>query len=206
MTSVERIFEYQNIKTEATLRTPNKHRPSKTWPQGGKIVFTNFHLRYTYNGYYVLKDLNFVIDGGEKVGIVGSRNSGRTSIVRALQRFAFNEGSIEIDDINIDTLGLHDLRQSFGVIPSHPILFNGSIRCNLDSFQQHTDEEIWSALECVGMKQIVADFVGALSTPADSVNELLSVKHVQLLYIARALLAKNRILILDETTDKLQIT
>lgn len=203
MTSVERIFEYQNINMEASLRTPNKFRPSKTWPQIGKIVFTNFHLRYSSDGIDVLKDLNFKINGSEKVGIVGPKNSGKTSIVQALQRFAINEGSIEIDDINIDTLGLHDLRRSFGIIPSNPILFSGTIRCNLDPFQQHTDEEIWNALECVDIKHEISKFEGALSTPAD--EKLFNVKQLQLLYLARAYLAKTKILILDETTDMLQI-
>ncbi|XP_070505627.1 probable multidrug resistance-associated protein lethal(2)03659 isoform X2 [Chironomus tepperi] len=204
MTSVERIFEYQHINMEASLRTSNKFRPSKTWPLIGKVVFTNFHLRYSSNGFDVLKDLNFKINGGEKFGIVGPKNSGKSSIVQALQRFAINEGSIEIDDINIDTLGLHDLRRSFGVIPSNPILFSGTIRCNLDPFQQHTDEEIWNALECVDMKRKILKFEGALSTPAD--ENMFNVKQMQLLYLARAHLAKTKILILDETTDKLQIT
>ena len=203
MTSVERIFEYQHINMEASLCTPNKFRPSKTWPQIGKIVFTNFHLRYSLDGFDVLKDLNFKINGGEKVGIVGPKNSGKTSIVRALQRFAINEGSIEIDDINIDTLGLHDLRRSFGVIPSNSILFNETIRCNLDPFQQHTDEEIWNALERVDMKREISNFEGALSAVAD--ENVFNVKQMQLLYLARAHLAKTKILILDETMDKLQI-
>lgn len=205
MTSVERILEYENISMEAPLRTPNKYRPSKTWPQIGKVVFTNLHLRYTPDDDDVLKDINFTINGREKVGIVGGRRSGKSSIVRALQRFAINEGSIEIDDINIDTLGLHDLRRSFGVIPSNPILFDGSIRCNLDPLQQHTDEEIWNVLERVGMKQAVGDIEGgALSTVPD--ENTFSLKQMQLLYIARALLSSIKILLLDETTEKLQIT
>lgn len=155
------------------------------------------------NGNNVLKDINFTINGHEKVGIVGSKGSGKSSIVRAMQRFAINEGSIEIDDINIDTLGLHDLRRSFGVIPSNPILFDGTIRCNLDPFQLHTDEEIWSALERVDMKQIVSGTEGALSSIPD--ESTFSVKQMQLLYMARATLAGTKIFVMDEITEKLQI-
>lgn len=203
MASVERMFRYQYANIEASLCTPNKHRPTKDWPQSANVIFTHFNLRYSCNGCDILKDLNFKINAGEKIGIVGPKKSGKSSIVWALLRLAINEGSIEIDDINIDTLGLHDLRRSFGIIPSNPIFFLGSVRVNLDPFEQRTDEEIWNALERVGMRHMLANVVGGLSVPAN--EQKLTIKHMQLLYIARALLSQSKILILDETTDMLQI-
>ncbi|KAG5669864.1 hypothetical protein PVAND_000155 [Polypedilum vanderplanki] len=203
MISVEKIFRYQYITTEPQFRTPNKHRPSKNWPQSAKIIFNNFHLRYTSSGNDVLKDLSFKIHSGEKIGIVGETKTGKSSIVQALLRFAFNEGTIEIDDINIETLGIHDLRRCFGIIPQNPILFEGSIRCNLDPLEQNTDENIWNALERVGIKENILNVVGGLSSSAN--EQILNVKKMQLFYIARAFLAKNKILILDETTDVLKI-
>lgn len=186
------------------MRTPNKHRPSKDWPLSAQIIFTNFHLRYLPDAVDVLRDLNFKINAGERVGIVGSPGSGKSSIIRALFRFAINEpseGRIEIDDINIDTLGLHDLRRTFALIPKEPILFYGSIRRNLDPCELRSDEEIWNALERVNMKFILSESTEGLN----SMKMSFSVKEMQLLYLARAILMRCKFLILDETTDKLDI-
>lgn len=201
MTSLDKIFHYENVQIEASLRTPNKCRPSKDWPQHANISFTNFHLRYVPDAVDVLKDLNFKINPGEKVGIVGPKGSGKTSIIRALFRFAINDGHIEIDDININTLGLHELRRTFSLIPADPILFNGSIRNNLDPCEQCSVDEIWNALERVNMKHMISNLREALN----STNVTFNVKQRQLLYLARAMLAKSKFLILDETTDRLDI-
>lgn len=182
--------------------TPNKNRPLKDWPQNAKIIFTNFHLRYAPDAVDVLKDLSFKIQSGEKIGIVGSKGSGKSSIVQALFRYAINEGSIEIDDINIDTLGLHDLRRAFALIPADPILFNGSIRNNLDPCERRSDDEIWNALENVNMKHSISNLGDSLCC---SLDMSFNMKQLQLLYLARALLARSKFLILDETTDKLEI-
>lgn len=202
MTSIERIFHYENVQTESPLRTLNKHRPLKDWPQNAKIIFTNFHLRYAPDAVDVLRDLNLKIQSGERVGIVGAKGSGKSSITQALFRYAINEGSIEIDDINIDTLGLHDLRRAFALIPADPILFNGTIRNNLDPCEQRSDEEIWNTLEHVNMKHAISNLRDSLCC---SLDMSFNVKQLQLLYLARAMLAKSKFLILDETTDKLDI-
>lgn len=200
MTSLDKIFHYENVEMEPPLRTPNKCRPNKDWPQHAKIILTNFHLRFVPDAPDVLRDLNFKIYPGEKVGIVGPKSSGQ-SIIWALLRFAINDGQIEIDDINIDTLGLHDLRRAFALIPADPILFNTSIRNNLDPCEERSDDEIWNALERVNMKHTISNLREALN----SSNLTFNVKQRQMLFLARAVLAKSKFLILDKTTEKLDV-
>lgn len=194
----KRVLDYQTVKFEPPLRTPNKFRPLENWPHSGEIVFTNFHMKTTPDGNYKLKDLNFKINGGEKVGIMGD---GKDLIIQALFWFAFNEGSIEIDDINIETLGLHDLRRAFSLIPSDPILFSGSIRSNLDPFDEKTDDEIWGVLEHVQLKNAVSVLEKGLTTCISSSCCAFSLAERQLFCLARALLSKNKILIFEESSS-----
>lgn len=196
--SAERVFDYKHVKLEPPLCTANKFRPLKEWPQNAEIVFKNFNMKLTPDGDYRLKDLNFRIHSGEKVGIMG--DDGKVSIIPALFRFALNEGSIEIDDINIETLGLHDLRRAFSLIPYDPILFSGSLRSNLDPFDEKTDDEIWEALEHVQMKNAVSMLANGLSTKISSEFCTFNDAQRQLFCLARAVLEKNKILIFEESS------
>lgn len=104
----------------------------------------------------MLKDLTFDIRPREKVGIVGRTGAGKSSLSLALFRILEpNHGSIIIDGINTLNLGLHDLRHKLTIIPQDPVIFSGSIRLNLDPFDVHTDDELWSALEKVHLKEFV---------------------------------------------------
>lgn len=191
-----RVFDYRHVTLEAPLCTLNKFRPTKDWPQNAEIIFTNFYMNFAPGNIYSLKDLNFKINPGEKVGFMGG---GKNLIVPALLRFAFNEGSIEIDDIHIETLGLHDLRRVFSLIPPDPILFSGTLRSNLDPFDEKTDEEIWETLEHVEMKNSVSTMQNGLNTNTEFCA--LSAVERQLLYLARALLGKIKILIFEESSE-----
>lgn len=195
--SSERVFEYRNVTPESPLCTANKYRPLNEWPQSAEIIFTNFHMKLTPEGNYCLKDLNFRISPGEKVGFVGE---GKAFIVQALLRFAHNEGSIEIDGINIETLGLHDLRRAFSLIPSNPTLFSGTLRSNLDPFDEKTDDEIWEALEHVEMKNSVSMLINGLNTNVE--HCAFDVEEKQMFYLARAVLGKNKILIFEENSEE----
>eukprot|EP00102_Acyrthosiphon_pisum_P027033 XP_016664243.1 PREDICTED: probable multidrug resistance-associated protein lethal(2)03659 isoform X1 [Acyrthosiphon pisum] len=149
MTSVERVLEYTNVPQEAPLETSLEKKPPKEWPDKGHIVFENFYLRYSLDAEHILKNLNIQILAMEKIGIVGRTGAGKSSLIEALFRLAFNEGNITIDGIEIHELGLHDLRSKISIIPQEPVLFSGSMRKNLDPLDEYPDHALWNALESI---------------------------------------------------------
>lgn len=159
MTSVERVVEYSKLESEAALETDEAHRPAnENWPEDGAITFDKLSLRYSRTGHAVLKDLNLQIRASEKIGIVGRTGAGKSSIIQALFRLAHNDGRIVIDDVDIGNLGLHELRKKISIIPQDPILFSGTMRDNLDPFNQKTDDELWRALALVSVGCICGPF------------------------------------------------
>jgi ATP-binding cassette, subfamily C (CFTR/MRP), member 1 len=206
MISVERIEQYGKLKTEAPHKLPTDENLDKDWPQTGKIEFKGAKLRYRPGLPLVLKGLDLSIPEFSKVGIVGRTGAGKSTLMTALLRIVeLDEGKLFIDGVDTSTLGLARLRSRIAVIPQDPVLFTGTVKSNLDPFDEYSEEKLCQVLTRVGLMSLEPTMSGstAIKSLSDAVldgGSNFSVGEKQLLVIARACLCQARVVICDEAT------
>ncbi|CAF3608368.1 unnamed protein product [Rotaria sp. Silwood1] len=194
MISGERINEYSYLPLEdETGGHKGRVKTSPKWPTHEKIEFRNYSLRHRLNLEYAIRTMNLCIEPG----------AGKLSLFKGILRFVNRscvDGEILIDDVDISRITLNHLRSHLSVIPQQPVLFSGTLRYNLDPFHHYSDEQCWMALEDAQLKQFVSNHSTGLLMPIGESGKTLSIGQCQLVCIARAILKKSKIILIDEAT------
>ncbi|KAM9312591.1 cystic fibrosis transmembrane conductance regulator [Gastrophryne carolinensis] len=220
MRSVSRIFtfidfpnEYKNDKknnkkkddklSEVLIIENEYAKKDSTWPSGGQMTVKDLSAKYVDGANAVLENISFSVSPGQRIGLLGRSGSGKSTLLSAFLRLLSTQGDIHIDGVSWNTIPLQKWRKAFGVVPQKVFIFSGTIRKNLDPYGKHNDEEILKVTEEVGLKSIIEQFPGQLDFVLLDGGCVLSHGHKQLMCLARSVLSKAKILLLDEPSAHL---
>jgi ATP-binding cassette subfamily C (CFTR/MRP) protein 5 len=229
MTSTERVLEFLEVEHESNIVFIDKtsqrgenagdveeethddvkdlvvSAASNCWPSSGVIEFRNVEMCYRDNPP-VLRGVSFSTRSGERIGIAGRTGSGKSSLMVALFRIVeLSRGAIFIDGRDVSAIPLHELRSHMSIITQDAVIFTGTLRFQLDPFDDHSDLEVWEVLERVNLAEFVRQLPDKLLESVSGSGEVLSQGQKQLICIARALIKRTKLLIMDEATSSIDV-
>uniref|UniRef100_A0A3B5LWJ8 Cystic fibrosis transmembrane conductance regulator n=1 Tax=Xiphophorus couchianus TaxID=32473 RepID=A0A3B5LWJ8_9TELE len=214
MRSVDRVFKFIDLASEENFQGKpggkggsdlviNNPSAYSYWPNRGQLNVQGLTVKYTEAGRAVLNDISFTVEGGQSVGLLGRTGSGKSTLLSALLRLTYTEGEMYIDGVPSSSMPVQTWRKAFGVLPQKVFILTGTFRMNLDPYGRYSDDELWWVAEEVGLKSVIEQFPDKLDFELKDGGSVLSNGHKQLVCLARSILSKARILLLDEPSSYL---